>query len=86
MSDGEVDPLAVPYVIALESVRREDGAWVRRAWHPELPGCEAHAESAWEAVCLLDTVRQRYIRAALELGGFQPVGRAPLQAVPATGS
>lgn len=77
------DHLAVPYVIAVESVEQADGQWVRRAWHPELPGCEAHAESAWEAIERLDEVRERYICSAMEMGEFRPVRRAPLRTVPA---
>lgn len=29
--------LAVPYVLRIESVRLEDGEWVREASYPELP-------------------------------------------------
>ncbi|MDQ1665602.1 MAG: hypothetical protein QOH75_1633 [Actinomycetota bacterium] len=79
------DPLAVPYVIAVESVEHADGQWVRRAWHPELPGCEAQAESAWEAIELLEAVRERYICSALATGEFRPARRAPLRSVPAAG-
>ena len=39
---------AVPYLLVLESVER-GGQWLRRAEHPELPGCAAEAHSALEA-------------------------------------
>jgi hypothetical protein len=40
---------AVPYLVVLESVER-GGEWLRRAEHPELPGCVAEAPSALEAL------------------------------------
>ncbi len=48
------DYLAVPYVLAFETVQLPDGRWVRRAEFPELPGCYADAESAVEALDKLE--------------------------------
>ena len=62
MSEFEPDPgaapdlayyEAVPYLLVVESVER-GGRWVRRAEHPELPGCFAEATSAVEAIEKLD--------------------------------
>lgn len=69
---------AVPYLLVLETVER-DGAWIRRAEHPELPGCAAEAASAVEAVGRLDLERRRVLAALWESGAPIPVPRAPLR-------
>jgi predicted RNase H-like HicB family nuclease len=69
---------AVPYLLVLESVER-DGAWLRRAEHPELPGCAAEATSILEAMDRLDQERRRILRALCEGGGPIPVPRPPLR-------
>jgi hypothetical protein len=79
------DDLAVPYVIAIESVVAEDGTTLRRAWHPELPGCDVSAYSAQEALEELENCRQEYIRSALQRGEPLPRPRPPLRGVPAAG-
>jgi predicted RNase H-like HicB family nuclease len=79
------DDLAVPYVIAIESVVAEDGSSLRRAWHPELPGCDVSAYSAQEALEELENCRQEYIRSALERGEPLPRPRPPLRGVPVAG-
>ncbi len=73
--------LAVPYVLAIESVERPDGEWVRRAEYPELPGCAAEAHSAVEAIALLEEERVRYIQQRLDRGEPVPVPRPPLQSL-----
>jgi hypothetical protein len=52
---------AVPYLLVLESVER-GGEWLRRAEHPELPGCVAEAPSALEALDKLEQERLRVLR------------------------
>ena len=42
--------LAVPHLLAVESVERPNGEWVRRAEYPELPDCYAEAFSAVDAM------------------------------------
>ena len=79
------DELAVPYVIAIESVVAEDGTSMRRAWHPELPGCDVSAYSAQEAIEELEHCRRQYIQAALQRGERPPRPRPPLRGVPAVG-
>lgn len=79
------DDLAVPYVIAIESVVAEDGTSLRRAWHPELPGCDVSAYSAQEAIEELENCRHEYILSALERGEPLPRPRPPLWGVPAAG-
>jgi predicted RNase H-like HicB family nuclease len=79
------DDLAVPYVIAIESVVAEDGTSLRRAWHPELPGCDVSAYSAQEALEALENCREQYIQSAYERGEPVPRPRPPLRGVPAAG-
>jgi hypothetical protein len=70
--------LAVPYLLALESVERPGGDWVRRAEYPELPGRVAEAHSAVEAIDKLDEERQRIIHELWDRGAAIPVPRPPL--------
>ena len=71
---------AVPYLLVLESVQR-DGAWLRRAELPELPGCAAEAASAFEAIEQLDVMRRQVIRQLWNDGAEIPVPRPPLRRV-----
>ena len=73
---------AVPYLLVLESVER-DGEWLRRAEHPELPGCAAEAPSALEALEQLERERLRLLRRLWERGAPIPVPRPPLRGAPA---
>lgn len=70
--------LAVPYLLVLESVRHDDGEWVRRAEYPELPGCVAEAHSAVEALERLDEERARMITQLWTRRESIPVPRPPL--------
>jgi predicted RNase H-like HicB family nuclease len=69
---------AVPYLLVLESIER-GGEWLRRAEHPELPGCVAEAPSALEALDRLDGVRRRVLRGLWVRGAPIPVPRPPLR-------
>jgi hypothetical protein len=69
---------AVPYLLVLESVER-GGQWMRRAEHPELPGCAAEAPSALEALDQLDQERHRVLRRLWDNGAAIPVPRPPLR-------
>lgn len=71
--------LAVPYVMAVESIPGPDGDWIRRAEYPELPGCAAEAYSAVEAIEKLEQERVRCIVQLLERGEPVPVPRPPLR-------
>ena len=71
---------AVPYLLVVESVER-GGRWLRRAEHPELPGCFVEAESAVEAIEKLEGERRRLIRTMWELGETIPAPRAPLRGI-----
>ena len=71
---------AVPYLLVVESVVR-GGRWLRRAEHPELPGCFVEAESAIEAMEKLEDERRRLIRTMWELGEPIPAPRAPLRGI-----
>ena len=79
---GDRRPLAyyeaVPYLLVLESVER-GGEWLRRAEHPELPGCVAEAPSALEALDKLEQERLRMLRQLWDGGASIPVPRPPLR-------
>jgi predicted RNase H-like HicB family nuclease len=69
----------------IASVRRPDGAWVRRAEYPELPGCVAEADSPLDAIDQLDALRERFILGRLARGEPVPVPRPPLARLPRAG-
>ena len=69
---------AVPYLLVVESVERQ-GQWLRRAAHPELPGCAAEAPSAVEALERLEHERLLMLRRLWEDGAAIPVPRPPLR-------
>jgi hypothetical protein len=71
---------AVPYLLVIESVER-GGEWLRRAEHPELPGCAVEAHSAVEAIDRLDEARRRVLRQLWDSGADIPVPRPPLRCV-----
>ena len=70
--------LAVPHLLAVESVERPDGEWVRRAEYPELPDCYAEAYSAVEAMEQAAQRRVDCIRRLLAAGQEVPVPEPPL--------
>ena len=74
---------AVPYLLVLESIER-GGQWLRRAEHPELPGCVAEAHSALEALDQLERERHRMLRQLWDRGAPIPVPRPPLRDSSAT--
>ncbi len=82
VDEGDRRPLAyyeaVPYLLVLESVERGD-QWLRRAEHPELPGCVAEAPSALEALDKLEQERLRVLRQLWDRGASIPVPRPPLR-------
>ena len=69
---------AVPYLLVIESVEHH-GQWLRRAEHPELPGCVVEAPSAVEALEELERERRRVLRRLWDAGGIIPVPRPPLR-------
>ena len=69
---------AVPYLLVLETVER-GGEWLRRAEHPELPGCVAEAPSALEALDQLEQARLRMLQQLWDRGASIPVPRPPLR-------
>lgn len=71
---------AVPYLLVVESVER-GGRWLRRAEHPELPGCFVECESAVEALEKLDGERLRLLRQLWNQGAPIPAPRPPLRGV-----
>ena len=71
--------LRIPYVLVIESVPGSDGEWCRRASFPEVPGAEAEAESAIEAMDVADERRVKIIMDWLDAGIPVPVPRPPLE-------
>jgi predicted RNase H-like HicB family nuclease len=74
--------LRVPYTMIIASVRRADGAWVRRAEYPELSGCVAEADSPLDAIDQLDMLREELILGRLARGEPVPLPRPPLARLP----
>ena len=70
--------LRVPYVLVVESIRRPDGEWLRRASYPELSDEHAEAESVIEAIEAADDQRVKIILDLLDRGAPIPVPRRPL--------
>lgn len=68
---------AVPYLLVIESVQRGN-EWLRRAEHPELPGCSVEAPSAVEAMEKLERARLDLLRQLWDRGAPIPVPRPPL--------
>jgi predicted RNase H-like HicB family nuclease len=81
--DVELDELheylAIPYVAVIYSVEKEDGEWVRRAEYPELPDCAVEAETATEAIELLEEARVRVLVEFQRRGETPPRPRPPLR-------
>ncbi len=73
------DYLAVPYVLSVEAVAGPGGEWLRRAKHPELPGCAADAATPEEAIERLEEVRRRYLAERFARGEPIPLPRPPLR-------
>jgi len=69
---------AVPYLLVVESIER-GGQWLRRAEHPELPGCMAEAPSVLEAMDKLERERRRLLRELWDRDLPIPVPRSPLR-------
>lgn len=70
--------LRIPYVLVVESVPKPDGDWCRRASFPELPGADAEAETAVEAMDAAEERRVKIIEDWLRSGIPVPVPRDPL--------
>jgi hypothetical protein len=70
--------LRVPFVLVVESVEKPGGDWLRRASYPELPGAVVEAESAVDAMDLVDDKRIEIILSRLDRGMQVPVPRPPL--------
>lgn len=71
--------MAVPYVLRVAAVRGTDGRWLRRAEHPELPGCFGEGLSPEDALADLHRNRERMVRELLAAGARVPVPRPPLE-------
>lgn len=74
--------LRIPYTMLIAAVQRPDGAWVRRAEYPELPGCIAETDSPLDAIDQLEALRERFIRGRLARGEQIPTPRPPLARLP----
>jgi len=78
--------MAVPYVLRMAAVRGADGRWLRRAEHPELPGCFGEGLSPEDALADLARNRERLVRELLDAGSDIPVPRPPLARLMHTGT
>jgi hypothetical protein len=70
--------LRVPFVLVIEGVEKPGGDWLRRASYPELPGAVVEAESAVDAMDLVDDKRIEIILNRLDLGLPVLVPRPPI--------
>jgi predicted RNase H-like HicB family nuclease len=70
--------LAVPHLLAIQSVELPNGEWVRRAEYPELPNCYVDAYSAVDAMEEVEKLRVDCIRRMLDAGEPIPVPEPPL--------
>lgn len=90
MEDGRADGmtlrdyLAVPHIMSVQSYVGPDGSWRRRAFFPELEGCEVDGETAVEVIEAADRERVHWIVKRVARGAHVPVPRAPLAWVDAS--
>jgi phenylpropionate dioxygenase-like ring-hydroxylating dioxygenase large terminal subunit len=84
VTEEEARQVRDPFAAWGESVERH-GEWLRRAEHPELPGCVAEAPSVVEALEALERERLRVLRRLWAGGGVIPVPRPPLRDFKASG-
>lgn len=71
--------LAVPYVMDVQAVRREDGEWVCRVRYDELPGCVAEGRTPFDALTRLERLRVELLTEMHRNGVAAPAPRAPLR-------
>jgi predicted RNase H-like HicB family nuclease len=71
--------LAIPYVLDVRAVQREDGEWVCRVGYDELPGCVAEGRTPFEALTGLERLRVAIVTDLYEKGRPVPAPRAPLR-------
>jgi predicted RNase H-like HicB family nuclease len=70
--------LSIPYRIEACTTQGPDGAWLRRATYPELPGCMAEAATIEDALRRLERRRIEIIVAMVRAGRRPPLPRPPL--------
>ncbi|RTL63676.1 MAG: hypothetical protein EKK42_27810 [Pseudonocardiaceae bacterium] len=73
------DLLAVPYVMDVQAVRRDDGEWVCRVGYDELPGCVAEGRTPFDALTKLELLRVEILTRLHDEGSAPPAPRAPLR-------
>ncbi|AEA26089.1 type II toxin-antitoxin system HicB family antitoxin [Pseudonocardia benzenivorans] len=71
--------LAVPYVMDVQAVRRDDGEWVCRVSYDELPGCVAEGRTPYEALTRLERRRVEILTELHRAGAVPSAPRAPLR-------
>ncbi|WP_433296838.1 type II toxin-antitoxin system HicB family antitoxin [Pseudonocardia sp. CA-142604] len=71
--------LAIPYVLDVRAVQREDGEWMCRVGYDELPGCVAEGRTPFEALTRLERLRVEIVTDLYEQGRPVPAPRAPLR-------
>jgi len=76
---GLEELLAVPYVMDVQAVRRDDGEWVCRVAYDELPGCVAEGRTPFDALTRLERLRVELLTEMHGAGVVPPAPRAPLR-------
>ncbi|GAY09458.1 type II toxin-antitoxin system HicB family antitoxin [Pseudonocardia sp. N23] len=71
--------LAVPYVMDVQAVQRDDGDWVCRVSYDELPGCVAEGRTPFDALTRLERRRVEILTDLHRAGTPPPPPRAPLR-------
>lgn len=76
--------LSIPYIVGMESFE-EDGAWIRRAEYPEIPGCFIEKDSKFiTAVRLMDDLEKHKLNCIfglLDRGETIPQPREPIESM-----
>jgi predicted RNase H-like HicB family nuclease len=71
--------LAIPYVLDVRAVPRDDGQWMCRVSYDELPGCVAEGRTPFDALTRLERLRVAIVTELHQQGRPVPAPRAPLR-------
>jgi len=71
--------LAVPYVLDVRAVQKDDGEWVCRVSYDELPGCVAEGRTPFDALARLERLRTGIVTELHRAGKPIPAPRPPLR-------
>ena len=71
--------LAIPYMLDVSTREADNGEWVCRLEYPELDGCVAESRNALDAYEQVESLRERWLRHRLAVGGYIPTPRPSLR-------